>query len=77
MVFGCVITSLSLGVLAADNATEADSELTLEPSITPGGWHVASECTCYNSTESEPECRCRGPAFTEIPANISSFMRRL
>lgn len=83
--FGCVITSLSLGVLAADNATEADGVLELEPLVIPAGWQPGSECTCYNSTETErvhhmeaePECRCRGAAFMDIPANISSYMRRL
>jgi hypothetical protein len=80
-----VITGVWLGVLAADNITETDSSLELEPMVIPGGWQPGSECTCYNSTETErvhhmetePECRCRGAAFTDIPANISSHMRRL
>jgi hypothetical protein len=84
-VFGSAVTTLLLGTLAADNVTQADSVLELEPMVIAGGWHSGSECTCYNSTvtervhhmEPEPECRCRGAAFTDIPANISSFMRRL
>jgi hypothetical protein len=85
LVIGSVVTTLLLGVLAADNDTEVDSMLELEPMVITGGWHPGSECTCYNSTETErvhhmepePECRCRGAAFTDIPANISSYMRRL
>jgi hypothetical protein len=76
--------SLLLSVLAADNDTEADGGLVLEPMVSTSGWHPGSECTCYNSTEtervhhmeSESECRCRGAALTDIPANIS-YMRRL
>jgi hypothetical protein len=85
LVLGSVVTALLLGVLAADNDTEVDSMLELEPMVITGGWQPGSECTCYNSTETErvhhmepePECRCRGAAFTGIPANISSYMRRL
>jgi hypothetical protein len=85
LVFGCVITSLSVGILAADNFTEADGVLELEPLVIPGGWVPGSECTCLNSTETErdqhvdagADCRCRGAAFTDVPANISSSLRRL
>ena len=79
---GAVMASL-LVTLAAKNMT--DSEMELEPLVIPGGWQPESECICYNSTETErvhhlepePECRCRGAAFTDIPSNISTYMRRL
>ena len=85
VVLSSVFASLLLSVLAVDNDTDADSGFELEPMVIPGGWHPGSECTCYNSTETErvhqlepePECRCRGLAFTDIPTNISSYMRRL
>lgn len=38
-----------------------------------------SECTCWNGT-SDPEdveCRCRGEALTELPANLSALTARL
>jgi hypothetical protein len=80
-----VFASLLLRVLAAENDTDTDSGFELEPMVITGGWHPGSECTCYNGTETErvhqmepePECRCRGLAFTDIPTNISSYMRRL
>jgi len=85
VVLSCVFASVLLRVLAADNDTETDTGFELEPMVITAGWHPGSECTCYNSTETErvhqmepePECRCRGLAFTDIPTNISSYMRRL
>jgi hypothetical protein len=85
VILSSVFASLLLRVLAADNDTETDSGFELEPMVITGGWHSGSECTCYNTTETErvhhmepePECRCRGAAFTDIPSNISSYMRRL
>jgi hypothetical protein len=84
VVLSFVFASLLLRVLAADNDTVTEIGFELELVITVG-WHSGSECTCYNSTETErvhqiepePECRCRGLAFTDIPTNISSYMRRL
>jgi hypothetical protein len=85
LVLASAVTALLLGTLAADNNTQADSVLELEPMVIADGWRSGSECTCYSSTvtervhhiEPEPECLCRGAAFTDIPTNISKYMSRL